>query len=72
MGETILKSSGDRFLVHGNYLLFYLYEKEKNTVCVMAVFNGKRDSSQQSKSIRKSIGCALIVSVYHISETNAT
>ena len=42
-GETILKSGGDRFLVHGDDLLFYLYEKEKNAVYVMAVFNGKRD-----------------------------
>ena len=70
--DRVLKSGGDRFLVHGDYLLFYLYEKEKNAVYVMAVFNGKRDSSQQSKGIRKSIGCALLVSVYHISETNAT
>ena len=41
--DRVLKSSGDRFLVHGDYLLFYLYEKEKNAVYVMAVFNGKRD-----------------------------
>ena len=39
--DRVLKSSG--FLVHGDYLLFYLYEKEKNAVYVMAVFNGKRD-----------------------------
>ena len=41
--DRVLKSGGDRFLVHGDYLLFYLYEKEKNAVYVMAVFNGKRD-----------------------------
>lgn len=41
--DRVLKSSGDRFLVYGDYLLFYLYEKEKNAVYVMAVFNGKRD-----------------------------
>lgn len=41
--DRVLKSSGYRFLVHGDYLLFYLYEKEKNAVYVMAVFNGKRD-----------------------------
>ncbi len=40
--DRVLKSSGYR-LVHGDYLLFYLYEKEKNAVYVMAVFNGKRD-----------------------------
>lgn len=41
--DRVLKSSGYRFLVYGDYLLFYLYEKEKNAVYVMAVFNGKRD-----------------------------
>ena len=41
--DRVLKSGGDRFLVHGDYVLFYLYEKEKNAVYVMAVFNGKRD-----------------------------
>ena len=41
--DRVLKSSGYRFLVHKDYLLFYLYEKEENTVYVMAIFNGKRD-----------------------------
>lgn len=41
--DRVLKSSGYRFLVHKEHLLFYLYEKEENTVYVMAVFNGKRD-----------------------------
>lgn len=41
--DRVLKSSGYRFLSHKDYLLFYLYEKEANTVYVMAVFNGKRD-----------------------------
>ena len=39
----MLKSSGYRFLVCKDYLLFYLYEKEMNTAYVMAIFNGKRD-----------------------------
>lgn len=41
--DRVLKSNGYRFLVHKDYLLFYLYEKAENTVYVMAVFNGKRD-----------------------------
>ena len=41
--DRVLKSSGYRFLVHKDYLLFYLYEKEANTVSILAIFNGKRD-----------------------------
>ena len=41
--DRVLKSSGYRFLVHGEYLLFYLYKKEENIVYVTAVFHGKRD-----------------------------
>ena len=41
--DRVLKSSGYRFLVYKDYLLFYLYEKEANTAYVMAIFNGKRD-----------------------------
>lgn len=41
--DRILKSNGYRFLAHKEYLLFYLYEKEANTVYIMAIFNGKRD-----------------------------
>lgn len=41
--DRVLKSGGYRFLVHGEYLLFYLYKKEENAAYVMAVFHGKRD-----------------------------
>ena len=41
--DRILKSMGYRFVVHKNYLLFYLVDDEKKTVSVMAIFNGKRD-----------------------------
>ena len=41
--DRVLKSSGYRFLVHKDYLLFYLYEKAENKVYIAAVFNGKRD-----------------------------
>ena len=41
--DRVLKSQGYRFLVHKDYLLFYLYEKAENKVYILAVFNGKRD-----------------------------
>ena len=41
--DRVLKSNGYRFLVHKDYLLFYLYKKETTTAYVMAIFNGKRD-----------------------------
>lgn len=41
--DRILKSSGYRFLVYKDYLLFYQYEKVENTAHIMAIFNGKRD-----------------------------
>lgn len=41
--DRVLKSSGYRFLVYRDYLLFYLYQKAENTAYIMAVFNGKRD-----------------------------
>ena len=41
--DRALKSSGYRFLVCKDYLLFYLYEKEMNTACVRASCHGKRE-----------------------------
>ena len=41
--DRVLKSQGYRFLVHKDYLLFYLYEKAENKAYILAVFNGKRD-----------------------------
>ena len=41
--DRILKSLGYRFLVHGDYLLFYLVDKLHKKVTVMAIFNGKKD-----------------------------
>lgn len=41
--DRVLKSNGYRFLVHKDYLLFYLYEKAENIAYVTAIFNGKRD-----------------------------
>lgn len=41
--DRILKSLGYRFIVHKDYLIFYLTDDEKMIVNVMAVFNAKRD-----------------------------
>ena len=41
--DRILKSQGYRFLVHKDYLVFYLYDAEKNTVYILAVLNAKQD-----------------------------
>lgn len=41
--DRVLKSNGYRFLSQKDYLLFYQYDKERNIVYVMAIFNGKRD-----------------------------
>ncbi len=41
--DRVLMSSGYRFLVHKEYLIFYLYEKQENTAYILAVFNAKRD-----------------------------
>ena len=41
--DRVLKSSGYRFLVYKDYLLFYQYQQAENTVYVTAVFNGKLD-----------------------------
>lgn len=41
--DRILKSNGYRFLTHKDYLIFYIYEKETNTVYILAAFHGKRD-----------------------------
>ena len=48
-GDRVLKSSGYRFLIYKDYLLFYLYEKEANTAYIMAIFNGKRDNMRVMK-----------------------
>ena len=41
--DRVLKSNGYRFLPHKEYLMFYQYNMETNTVYVMAIFDGKRD-----------------------------
>ena len=41
--DRVLKSMGYRFLVHKDYLIFYLVDEEKAAVNVMAIFHAKRD-----------------------------
>ena len=41
--DRILISLGYRFLIYKDYLIFYIYKKEDNTVYIIAVFNAKRD-----------------------------
>lgn len=41
--DRMMKSTGHRFLVHGDYLIFYKYETSENIAYILAVFNAKRD-----------------------------
>lgn len=41
--DRVLVSSGYRFLVHDNYLIFYHYNATENTAYITAIFNAKRD-----------------------------
>jgi toxin ParE1/3/4 len=41
--DRVLKSAGQRFLVHKDYLIFYVVEEEIQVVYILAVFNGKQD-----------------------------
>lgn len=51
--DRVLVSLGYRFLVHGDYLIFYDYRKDAGTVNILAVFNSKRD---YMRVMRKMIG----------------
>ena len=41
--DRVLMSTGYRFLVHKEYLIFYSYEKAEETAYILAIFNAKRD-----------------------------
>lgn len=47
--DRVLISNEYRFLVYGDYLLFYLYVPEDATTYILAVFNAKRDYSRVMK-----------------------
>lgn len=41
--DYVLKNLGYRYLVHGEYLVFYTVDDGEQTVNVVAVFNSKKD-----------------------------
>ena len=47
--DRVLVSSGYRFLVHDEYLIFYYYIKEENTAYITAVFKGFSKNRNTSK-----------------------
>lgn len=44
--DRIMKNSDYRFLVCGEYLIFYHYTPEDNTSYILSIFNSKRDYSR--------------------------
>ena len=44
--DRLLVSMGYKFLVHGDYLIFYTVEEANKTVYVQAIFNAKNDYSR--------------------------
>ena len=41
--DRVLKSAGYRFLVHKEYLIFYLYAAGENIAHIVSIFHTKRD-----------------------------
>ena len=41
--DRVLKSAGYRFLVHKEYLIFYLYDAGENIAHIVSIFHTKRD-----------------------------
>ena len=48
--DRILKSVGYRFMVHKEYLIFYLVDEEEKQVNIMAIFNSKKDYMRVMKN----------------------
>ena len=51
--DRIMKNSDYRFLVHGEYLIFYYYMPQDNTSYILSVFNSKRDYSRVMRKFVK-------------------
>lgn len=52
--DRVMISSGYRFLVHKDYLIFYRFDHDENTSYILAVFNAKRDYTKvMQKFIQK-------------------
>lgn len=41
--DRVIRSAGYRFIVHKEYLVFYLVDETEKEVNVMAIFNAKKD-----------------------------
>ncbi|MGM9948254.1 type II toxin-antitoxin system RelE/ParE family toxin [Floccifex sp.] len=41
--DRIIRSAGYRFIIHKDYLIFYLVDEEEKQVNIMAIFNVKKD-----------------------------
>lgn len=48
--DRVLKSVGYRFMVHKEYLIFYLLDEEEKQVNIMAIFNSKKDYMRVMKN----------------------
>ena len=48
--DRILKSVGYRFMVHKEYLIFYLVDEEEKQVNIMAIFNSKKEYMRVMKN----------------------
>ena len=41
--DRVIRSAGYRFIVHKEYLIFYLVDETEKQVNIMAIFNAKKD-----------------------------
>ena len=48
--DRILKSVDYRFMVHREYLIFYLVDEEEKQVNIMAIFNSRKDYMRVMKN----------------------
>lgn len=52
--DRVMKNLNYRFLVHGEYLIFYHFDSPEKISYIMAIFNAKRDYSRvMRKFVRK-------------------
>lgn len=49
--DRILLSSGYRFIVYKDYLVFYLIDEDLHLVNIMSIFNSKKDYTQVLKKL---------------------
>ena len=51
--DRIMKSSDYRYLVHKEYLIFYIFSPKDNTSYILSIFNSKRDYSRLMRKFIK-------------------